>query len=316
VTGAASFPAFLARRFALLVFTLVLVPSLSFVMFTLIQGGLDGPVDLLDQLWSYLAATFFHGSVGGNHFQSDTYVRTRTALQVVEEGFLVDLYLLAGALISAVAIGLLAGALQATHPRSAISRGIAVVTAIGLSSPVYWLGLIALLLFAPGIGSVAQIPFLSTVNGYRAPADDPVGFVRGIWLPCAIVGLPLAAACTRMCASQLLGTLHEDFVRTARGKGVGAQRVIWRHALPAAAGPVIALVGVNMNLILTNLALVETVFNIPGSFRYIERALVNRDVDLVQALVVEATFFIVIANFAADALQALLDPRRRTAEPA
>jgi peptide/nickel transport system permease protein len=79
---------------------------------------------------------------------------------------------------------------------------------------------------------------------------------------------------------------------------------------------VIALVGVNMNLILTNLALVETVFNIPGSFRYIERALVNRDVDLVQALVVEATFFIVVANFAADALQAWLDPRRRTAEPA
>ena len=77
----------------------------------------------------------------------------------------------------------------------------------------------------------------------------------------------------------------------------------------------VALVGVNMNLILTNLALIETVFNIPGGFRYIERALVNRDVDLVQALVVEATFFIVVANFLADAIQRWLDPRVRTGEP-
>ena len=69
----------------------------------------------------------------------------------------------------------------------------------------------------------------------------------------------------------------------------------------------------NMNLILTNLALIETVFNIPGGFRYIERALVNRDVDLVQALVVEATLFIVVANFLADAIQAWLDPRVRPA---
>ena len=118
-----------------------------------------------------------------------------------------------------------------------------------------------------------------------------------------------------MCASQLRGALSEDFVRTARGKGVRGRRVVFRHALPAAAGPVVALVAVQMNLILTNVALIETVFNIPGGFRYIERALVNRDIDLVQALVVEATLFIVLANFLADAIHAWLDPRIRTGEP-
>ena len=171
---------------------------------------------------------------------------------------------------------------------------------------------LALLLFAPGLGSVAEIPFLSTINGYRAPAEDPVGFVHGLWLPALIVATPLAAACTRMCSSQLRETLQQDFVRTARGMGVRPRRVVWRHALPPAVAPVIALVGVNMNLILTNLALVESVFNIPGGFRYIEDALVNRDVDLVQALIVEATLFIVVANFLADAVQAWLDPRVRT----
>ena len=69
--------------------------------------------------------------------------------------------------------GLLAGAVQATHPRSLVSRAIAVVTALALSAPVYWLGLVVLLLFAPGVGSVAEIPFLSTVDGYRAPGRRP-----------------------------------------------------------------------------------------------------------------------------------------------
>ena len=84
-----------------------------------------------------------------------------------------------------------------------------------------------------------------------------------------------------------------------------------RHAIPLAAPPVIALVGVNMNLLVTNVALLEAVFNIPGSFRFIERALVNRDVDLAQALVVEATVLIVLANFLADAVHAWIDPRAR-----
>jgi peptide/nickel transport system permease protein len=315
VTGAASFPSFIARRLALLLFTLLLVPSLSFVMFTLIQGDRTAPLDVLDELGNYLAAVFLQGELGSGDFQNQTFIRTRSALEVVREGFLIDVYLLGAAILLAVLTGLVAGAVQATHPRTTASRAIAVVTALALSSPVYWLGLVALLLFAPGVGSVAEIPFLSTINGYRDPFDDPVGFVRGLWLPALIVGTPLAAACTRMCASQLLATLHEDFVRTARGKGVTGRRVVWRHALPAAAGPVVALVGVNMNLILTNVALIETVFNIPGGFRYIERALINRDIDLVQALVVEATLFIVLANFLADAIHAWLDPRVRTGEP-
>ena len=315
MTGAASFPSFIARRLALLALTLVLVPSLSFVMFTLIQGDHTAPLDVLEELGHYLSAVFLQGELGSGSFRSETFIRTRSALEVVEDGFLVDCYLLVSALVLGVLIGLGAGALQATRPRSLVSRAIAVVAALALSSPVYWLGLVALLLFAPGVGSVAEIPFLSTVNGYRDPFDDPVGFVQGLWLPALIVGAPLAAACTRMCEAQLRATLHEDFVRTARGKGVAARRVVWRHALPAAAGPVVALIGVNMNIILTNVALIETVFNIPGGFRYVERALVNRDVDLVQALVVEATLFIVLANFLADAIHAWLDPRVRTGEP-
>jgi peptide/nickel transport system permease protein len=299
----------------MLVVTLVLVPSLSFVMFTLIQGDHTAPLDVLGELITYLSATFLQADLGSGHFGGgEIYVRTRTAFDVVKDGFLADLYILIGALASAIGLGLLAGTVQALHPRSAASRVIAVLTAFVLSAPVYWLGLCVLLLFAPGVGSVAEIPFLSSVNTYVPPSEDPLAFIEAIWFPCLIVGAPLLAACTRMCAAQLGGVLHEDFVRTAHAKGLRHRRVVARHALPAAAGPVVALIAVNMNLILTNLALVEIVFNIPGGFRYLERALINRDVDLVQALVVEATFFIVVANFLADAIQGWLDPRVRMSD--
>ena len=309
-----SLPTYLARRFALLLLTLVLVPSLSFVMFTLIQGDATSPLDLLDELGAYLSATFLQGDLGGERFAGDTFARTRSAFEIIKDGFLVDVYLLGGALVSAISLGMLAGTVQATRPRSFVARVITVATAFVLASPVYWLGLMVLLLFAPGVGSVAEIPFLSTVGGYRPPSQDPLRFLEGIWLPCLIIGAPLLAACTRMTAAQLRSALHEDFVRTARGKGLRGSRVIGRHALPAAAPAVVALIGVNMNLILTNLALIELVFNIPGGYRYIERALVNRDVDLVQALVLESTFFIVTANFLADAVQGWLDPRVRAGE--
>jgi peptide/nickel transport system permease protein len=309
-----SLPGYLARRFALLALTLVLVPSLSFVMFTLIQGDQTAPQDVLAELATYLSTTFLQADLGSQSFRYDTYIRTRDAFDVVQDGFLVDCYLLGGALVLAVVTGLLAGTLQATRPRSTASRAISVLTAIVLSSPVYWVGLMLVLLFAPGVGSVAEIPFFSTVSSYRPPSDDPLRFLKSMWLPCVIVAAPLAAACTRMCAGTLAGTLEEDFVRTARGKGVRERRVVWRHGLRASSAPVIGLIGVNMNLILTNLALVEIVFNIPGSYRYLERALVNRDVDLVQALVLESTFFIVVANFAADAIQGWLDPRVRAGE--
>ncbi len=316
----ASFPAYLARRFALLLLTLVLVPSLCFLIFAWIQGDATSLGDLLSDLLEYMNATFLQGgldtgTVHGSGFLGEVYNRTRTALDTVKQGFLIDVYLLVGALTSALVIGVLAGAVQATFPRSFVSRVITVATALVLSSPVYWLGLMVLLLFAPNTGSVVHLPFLSTVNGYRAPNEDLLRFIQNTWMPCLIIGAPLLAGVTRMTASGLRSSLHEEFVRTARGKGVRGWRVTGFHALPVAAPAVVGLVGVNMNLVLTNLALVEIVFNIPGGYRFIEPALINQDFDLVQALVLESTLFIVTANFLSDAVQGWLDPRVRFGEP-
>ena len=92
-----SLPAYLARRAALLALTMVLVPSLSFVMFTLIQGDHTAPLDVLRELATYLSATFLHADLGSEDFRNDTFIRTRSAFEVVADGFLVDVYILTGA---------------------------------------------------------------------------------------------------------------------------------------------------------------------------------------------------------------------------
>src|SRR5215207_1351728 len=148
---------------------------------------------MLRELVDYLGATFLHADMGAGTFRNQTFIRTRSAFAVISDGFLVDVALLAGALLAGVAIGLAAGTIQAVRPRSPVARIIAVVTAFVLSSPVYWLGLVVLLFFAPGVGSVAEIPFLSTIGAYRPPGEDLLAFVRALWLPSLIVAAPLAA---------------------------------------------------------------------------------------------------------------------------
>ena len=303
--------AYLLRRLGLLLLTVVIVPSLSFIMFTLIQGDVDGPVALARELGAYLAATFIQADLGADVFRGATFARTQGALDIVRQGLAPDVQLMFGGLLFGVAGGLAAGCFMAVAPRSLPSRTLGVAAAFVLSSPVYWLGFVALILFSPGFGAALHVPFLSEVGGYQPFTEDPLAWVQAMWLPCVIAGAPLCAACARMAAGSLRSVLQDDALRTARGKGATEGRLLRRHGLPLAAPPVIALVAVNTNLLLTNVALMEKVFNIPGSLRFVERALVNRDVDLAQALVVEATVLIVVANFLADAVHAWLDPRVR-----
>ena len=311
MTAGTSMTSYLTRRFVLLALTLVLVPSLSFVMFTLLEGDADGIGGVLSELWQYLQATFLRTDLGGDSFQGATFRRAQGALEIIGDGFAVDAYLLGGGLLLGVLGGLTGGLLVGLRPRSAAARAITVTTALVLASPVYFLGFMVLVLFAPATGQIVQLPFVSAVSSYQPLLEDPLQFLQSMWVPWLVVAAPLAAASTRMCAGQLAEVMGEEYLRTARGKGLPERLVLRRHALPAAAAPVIALVGVNLNLMITNVALMESVFNLPGSFRYIERALVNRDVDLAQGMVLEATFLIVLANFVADGVQAWLDPRIR-----
>ena len=229
-----SLPAFLARRLALLALTLVLVPSLSFVMFTLIQGDHTAPLDVLRELGSYLSAIVLQGDVGEGTFRNQTFIRTQGALDVVMEGFVVDLYLLVGGIGFAVLAGLAAGTYQARHPRSpAVARDhgphragprlARVLRRAHAAAPV-----------RAGLGRGGGDPVPLGHRGLPVAADRPVAFVHHLWMPCVILGAPLAAACTRMTASQLAGIAARGLRahRAREGRARAARRAAATRSPP------------------------------------------------------------------------------------
>ena len=123
------------------------------------------------------------------------------------------------------------------------------------------------MLFAPQSGYLLQIPFLSWYGGYVPFADSPVRWLQSLWVPWLVLAAPLAAMVYRMTRASLAEALDEDFIRTARAKGVRERIVVRRHALRAALSPVIGLVSVNVALLVTNVIVIERAFNLPGFFR-------------------------------------------------
>jgi peptide/nickel transport system permease protein len=214
-------------------------------------------------------------------------------------------------------IGLVAGVVGGARRRSTVDRALSVGSAVGMSMPVYWFSSIVLVLFAPQSGYVVQIPFLSWYGGYVSFGDSPLRWVQGLWVPWLILAAPLAAMVYRMTRASLVEVEAEDFVRTARAKGVREARVWRRHALRAALSPVIGLVSVNVVLLVTNVIVIERAFNLPGFFRVASigqfGSLGEKEppvsLDDVQALIVEASVLIAVTMFAADVLRAKLDPR-------
>jgi peptide/nickel transport system permease protein len=223
----------------------------------------------------------------------------------------VDLQLILGGVVLALLIGIPAGRMLAMRPLGHRSRFARVATAFQLSSPPYWQGFMILVFFAGTSGNLLRVPFVSGQAQYTPFFQDPLMYLRAMWIPWIVIALPMAAFITRIADSSLRDVLDEDYLRTARAKGLREARVVNRHALPVAAAPIALMAGVNMATLLINLALTEAAFNIPGLYRLIKPALWSHDVPVIQAMMLEGIVLIVLANFLADAVQAALDPRVR-----
>lgn len=165
-----------------------------------------------------------------------------------------------------------------------------------------------LIFFAPGVGYVLQLPFLSTVHEYSDEPHGLLGWIRALWVPCLMVGLPLAAQILRMTVVSLREAQGEDFLRTARAKGLAEGRILRRHALPVALSAIAALTATNMAIVVTNVTLMESAFNLPGLYGQIRDFATFGDFDVLQGIIIETTVLIVAANMLADAVQARLDP--------
>jgi peptide/nickel transport system permease protein len=179
-----------------------------------------------------------------------------------------------------------------------------VVTIAGITVPSFWLGIVmilALATLAPGFPSLGHVPF----------AQDPLGNLQRMLLPSLALGLPILASLSRLVRTAMLDALGQDYVRTARAKGVGERRVVYRHALRNALLPFVTSVGITAGYLFGGAIVVEQVFALPGLGRLIVGAIGERNYPLIQAAILMVTVGFVVVNFTVDMLYAAIDPRVR-----
>jgi peptide/nickel transport system permease protein len=232
-----------------------------------------------------------------------------TVSDMLRERVPIDLSLLLGGLLVGLVLGVAVGRHCATHPGSAVTRALHVLTALQLSTPVFFLTLLVLYYFSSNVSEFVRLPFISGAGDYVPFREDPIGYVKALWVPWLLAGLPLAAFLARMTESTLREQLQEDYVRTARAKGLPPRRIVDRHAMPVTAPSLAAMAGVNISTLLLNIAVIEYAYSIPGMFRVVYTVAKKGDVPVMEAMVIEGVILIVLANFIADEVQYRLDPR-------
>jgi peptide/nickel transport system permease protein len=175
---------------------------------------------------------------------------------------------------------------------------------VGISTPVFWLGLMSLFIFWRQLGWTGG-------TGYVSPADSITGFFSHMILPWIVLALLYAAFYARMTRNNLLETLGEDYIRTARAKGLTERRVVLRHGIRSAITPIVTAAGLDIGILLGGAILTESVFNIPGIGRLAYESIQNSDLPMIQGTVLLGAFFIILANVVVDIGYALIDPRVR-----
>jgi peptide/nickel transport system permease protein len=231
---------------------------------------------------------------------------------IFRQRLLVDVQLLVGGLVLGTLLGVVAGAWCAAHQRGVVTRALHVTIGFLQSCPPYFLAFVFLMWFSWNTGTY-KLPFVSGQGDYVAFSEDPLQFLKAMWVPWLCCGLALAAFVARMTEATLEATLHDDFIRTAIAKGLRPSRVMNRHALPMAVPAITTMTGVNVSTLLINIAVIEYGFGLPGMFRTIRGAILGRDIAMLEGLVLEGVVLAVIANLIADLIHIRVDPRVRAA---
>jgi peptide/nickel transport system permease protein len=167
---------------------------------------------------------------------------------------------------------------------------------------------VALYLFASDIGKIKIFP---GQGAYVPLTQDPVKWFTSLLMPWFVLAASFAAIYARLLRANLIEAMSEDYIRTARAKGLSERRVILRHGLRAAITPIVTAAGLDIGVLLGGAILTETVFNIPGIGRLAFDSIVNSDLPMIQGTVLLGAFFILIANLIVDILYAFIDPRVR-----
>jgi len=228
---------------------------------------------------------------------------------LVAERLQVSLPLALYALLLSTAIAFPIGLLSAAKRGRASDYFLSGITQLGLALPNFWLGMLLVLLFAVGLHWVSAGGFPGWDAGFW-------NAIKALSLPAVALAMPQAAILARVLRGALIDTLHEDYIRTARAKGAGEWRVLWRHALPNAMVPVLTIVGMQFSFLLAGGVIIENVFFLPGLGRLVFQAIVQRDLIVVQSVVIILVFAVVTVTFLVDLAYVLINPQLRAARSA
>ncbi|MGO9495316.1 MAG: ABC transporter permease [Solirubrobacteraceae bacterium] len=262
--------------------------------------GLDKPIYV--QYWRYMKNVVLHFNFGYS-YQFSQPVRT-----MIFQRLPATISLTVGAVFVWLLIGLPIGILSAVRSRSVMDRTAMGGALLAISAPSYWLGLVALFLFANDIGVIKIFDGAGTYTGLTA---DPGRWFGSLLLPWMVLAAAFAAFYSRLLRANLIEVMSEDYIRTARAKGLSERRVIFHHGVRSAITPIVTVLGLDIGGLLGGAILIETVFNIPGVGRLAYQGIENADLPVIQGTVLFGAFFIVFANLIVDIVYAFLDPRVR-----
>ncbi len=215
-----------------------------------------------------------------------------------------------GGVVVWLTLGLSIGIISAVRHRTVFDRLAIGLSLVAISAPVYWLGLVALYLFAPNFG-VFGLDFVGGQGAYTPFSEDPVKWAQALILPWCVLATTFAAIYARLLRGSLLEVLDEDYIRTARAKGLSERTVILRHGVRSAITPIVTVLGLDIGILLGGAILTESVFNIPGVGRLAYDAIQAGDLPIIQGTVLFGAFFIIVMNLIVDIVYAFLDPRVR-----
>jgi peptide/nickel transport system permease protein len=309
---------FIVRRLLSAIPVLFVVSLMTFVIMWLVPGdvsaeigGTDATPQQIQQIREQLGIDrpLLERAINwyGNLLRGDlghSYLLNRSVVDAVLERLPVTLSLAGLALVLATIMGTLLGILAAVRHNSWVDQGSMVAALIGLSIPDFWFGLVLIILFGVTLG------WLPT-GGFVPITEDFFGWVRCMTLPALTLAFTQMGVIARMTRSSMLDVLDQDFVRTARAKGMRARTVIFKHALRNALVPIVTVVGVTAGVLLSGAVVIETVFSLPGVGRLIVGSIQRRDFPVIQGgLLVTASIFVFV-NIVVDMLYGWLDPRVR-----
>lgn len=263
--------------------------------------GLDKP--FITQLGSYVGR-IAQGDLG------DSFFFNQPVTELIGARMWPTVLLVGTALLFAIVVGVLVGVFTARRPESGSSHALTVLALVGFSMPVFWTGLLLVILFASVLEwlPVAGMRDVRFEGGWVA---EQIDVLEHLLLPALSLGLLYLALYSRLSRASMLEVLESDYVRTARAKGLAERVVVYKHALRNAVIPVVTVAGLQFGSLLSGALLVETVFNWPGLGRLAFDAVLRRDAPVLLGVLLISAVLVVIANLLTDVVYRLIDPRIR-----